>query len=65
MGQETSIGVKMIKETITIRPKFKLSKSDHKYMLRAAKIMNISMSKYIRQALMRRLSGAMCDRDEK
>lgn len=46
----------MVKETVTVRPKFKLSKSDHKTMLRAASIMGFSMSEYIKQALMKRIS---------
>ena len=47
----------MIKETVTLRPKFKVSKSDHKSILRTAKIMGISMSEYIRQSVNRRLAG--------
>lgn len=47
----------MLKETVTLRPKIKLSKSDHKSMMRTAKIMGISMSEYIRQSVNRRLGG--------
>lgn len=38
----------MVKETVTVRPRFKLSKSDHKSMIHAAGLMGVSMSKYIR-----------------
>lgn len=55
----------MIKETVTVRPKFKLSKADHKSLLRTCKLMEISMSEYIRQAVKRRIDGAQCDVVEK
>ena len=51
----------MTKESVTVRPKFKLSKSEHKSLLRSARLMEISMSQYIRQAVMRRLDGAKYD----
>lgn len=55
----------MIKETVTVRPRFELSKSDHKSMMRAASLMGFSMSEYIRQALIRRLSMYKTDTVEK
>lgn len=57
--------LKKIKETVIVRPKIRLGIKDHKAMLRAAKLVGISMSQYIRQALMRRLDSRKFDTVEK
>jgi hypothetical protein len=45
------------KETVTVRPKFRLTERQYKSMIRATKIMDISMSEYIRMQVKLALDG--------
>jgi hypothetical protein len=45
------------KDTVTVRPKFKLTERQYKSMVRATKIMDISISEYVRMQVKLALDG--------